>query len=77
MLFCQPIFNMVYMYYTIYTIKQKSWGGVRVDQTNPLNNLISQSNNDFYLVPSKSSSTWSFSRISELSQPSHIIEIKT
>jgi chitin synthase len=27
----QPLFSMAYMYYTIWTIKQKSWGGVRVE----------------------------------------------
>ena len=28
----QPIFNMLYMYYTIFTIKQQTWGGIRVDR---------------------------------------------
>jgi cellulose synthase/poly-beta-1,6-N-acetylglucosamine synthase-like glycosyltransferase len=28
----QPILSMMYMYYTIWTIKQKSWGGIRVDE---------------------------------------------
>lgn len=28
----QPIFSMMFMYYTIYTIKTKSWGGVRVEK---------------------------------------------
>lgn len=28
----QPILSMMYMYYTIYTINQKSWGGVRVEK---------------------------------------------
>ena len=27
----QPIFNMAYMYYTIWTIKNRSWGGPRVN----------------------------------------------
>lgn len=27
----QPLFSMAYMYYTIWTIKQKSWGGIRVE----------------------------------------------
>ena len=30
-LLLQPLFNTAYMYYTIWTIKQKSWGGVRVE----------------------------------------------
>lgn len=29
----QPIISMVYMYYTIWSIKQLSWGGVRVEKT--------------------------------------------
>lgn len=31
MIICQPVLNMIYMYYTIWTIRQKGWGGVRVD----------------------------------------------
>lgn len=31
-LFFQPIFSMLYMYYTIFTIRQKGWGGVRVEK---------------------------------------------
>lgn len=27
----QPVFNMIYMYYTIWTIKETGWGGPRVD----------------------------------------------
>lgn len=27
----QPLFNMAYMYYTIWTIRDRSWGGVRVE----------------------------------------------
>lgn len=27
----QPIFSMMYFYYSIYTIKTKSWGGIRVE----------------------------------------------
>jgi chitin synthase len=39
----QPIFSMMYMYYTIYNIRTRSWGGVRVepqrkrDSDEPLN----------------------------------------
>jgi cellulose synthase/poly-beta-1,6-N-acetylglucosamine synthase-like glycosyltransferase len=35
----QPIFSMMYLYYTIWTIKTKSWGGVRVDRAQKENNL--------------------------------------
>lgn len=28
----QPILSMIYMYYTIYTMKELSWGGIRVDK---------------------------------------------
>jgi chitin synthase len=31
-LFVQPILGMIYTYYTIYTFKQRSWGGVRVEK---------------------------------------------
>ena len=31
-IFLQPLFSMAYLYYTIWTIRQKSWGGVRVEQ---------------------------------------------
>lgn len=31
-LLLQPIFSMLYMYYTILTIKKKSWGGIRIDK---------------------------------------------
>jgi chitin synthase len=30
--FLQPILSMMYMYYTIWTIRQKSWGGIRVER---------------------------------------------
>lgn len=30
----QPIFNMLFMYYTIYNFKKRSWGGIRVKKTN-------------------------------------------
>ena len=28
----QPLISMVYMYYTILTLKQIGWGGIRVDR---------------------------------------------
>jgi hypothetical protein len=28
----QPLLNTLYMVYTIFTIRQQSWGGVRVDR---------------------------------------------
>jgi cellulose synthase/poly-beta-1,6-N-acetylglucosamine synthase-like glycosyltransferase len=31
-LLLQPLFSMMYMYYTIYTIKTNSWGGVRTEK---------------------------------------------
>jgi cellulose synthase/poly-beta-1,6-N-acetylglucosamine synthase-like glycosyltransferase len=33
----QPIFNMLYMYYTIYDIRVQSWGGVRIDKAHGIN----------------------------------------
>jgi chitin synthase len=31
-LILQPLFSMMYMYYTLFTISNRSWGGVRVDK---------------------------------------------
>lgn len=42
-LLCQPILNMMYMYYTIWTIKQKSWGGIRVNEPK---RVLDEINND-------------------------------
>lgn len=37
---CQPVFSMMFMYYTIYTINQKSWGGVRVERSDEVMEVV-------------------------------------
>lgn len=45
----QPIFNMAYMYYTIWTIKNRSWGGPRIDNELLDNELLDNLNPKYSL----------------------------
>lgn len=46
----QPIFNMMYMYYTIYTLRDRTWGGVRVEQKDITERKREQDENDSTLT---------------------------
>jgi len=45
----QPLISMAYMYYTIWTIRQKSWGGVRVETVTPPNENQTKNHQEQYI----------------------------
>jgi chitin synthase len=41
----QPILSMICMYYTIWTIRKKGWGGIRVESKKEMNQIIIENQN--------------------------------